>query len=141
MAAASWRPAQRTRSILERSHLSFVRAVNRKSLNAMGRPRSYHLIPGGKGSWRDGLPNQLLKADFIVTRYKPNEYPYTKNDQRRMLDAVTSYMNEEPAIDTDLVAWYRLSFAHHPRTEDWVAQPVFGIISNLCLATSWTPVH
>ncbi len=73
---------------------------------------------------RDGLPNQLLKADFIVTRFKKDEYPYTKNDQRRMLDAVTSYMDDEPAIDTDLVAWYRLSFAHHPRTEDWSAQPV-----------------
>ncbi len=58
------------------------RAVNRKSLNALGRPRSYHLIPGSQGSWRDGLPNQLLQADFIVTRYKEEEYPYTKNDRR-----------------------------------------------------------
>lgn len=125
MAAASWEtvPRELGRFLNETTFRSW-RAVNRKSLNALGRPRSYHLIPGGKGSWRDGLPNQLLKADFIVTRYKPNEYPYTKNDQRRMLDAVSSYMNDEPAIDTDLVAWYRLSFAHHPRTEDWVAQPV-----------------
>lgn len=124
-AAASWEtvPKELGRFLNETTFRSW-RAVNRKSLNAMGRPRSYHLIPGGKGSFRDNLPNQLLKADFIVTRFKPDEYPYTKSDQRRMLDAVSSYMNDEPAIDTDLVAWYRMSFAHHPRTEDWVAQPV-----------------
>ncbi len=122
---ANWRRVllERGRYLNEATFRSW-RAANPKSLNAMGRPRSYQLIPGGKGSWRDGLPNVLLTGDLFVTRYRPNEYPYTSADSRKMLDALTSYMNDEPVDGEDIVVWYRMSFAHHPRTEDWIAQPV-----------------
>jgi Cu2+-containing amine oxidase len=41
-----------------------------------------------------------------------------------MLNALTSYLDEEPVTETDIVAWYRLSFVHQPRTEDWPDQPI-----------------
>ena len=40
-----------------------------------------------------------------------------------MLSALAGYLNDEAVVGTDVVAWYRLSFVHHPRTEDWPAQP------------------
>ena len=40
-----------------------------------------------------------------------------------MLSALASYLNDEAVVGTDVVAWYRLSFVHRPRTEDWPAQP------------------
>jgi primary-amine oxidase len=100
------------------------RVVNTKSRNALGHQRSYHLLPGGHGSWKDGLPNPVLKGDFFITTYKPDEFPYTTVDPRRMLNALTSYLDEEPVTETDIVAWYRLSFVHQPRTEDWPDQPI-----------------
>ncbi|MEQ1827153.1 MAG: hypothetical protein ABL921_14455 [Pirellula sp.] len=101
------------------------RVTNPKSLNAQGRPRSYHLIPGGNGAWKDGLQNPMLKADFFVTKYHREEYPYTKNNPQKMLESLSDYLsNEEPVMGVDLVAWYRMSFVHHPRSEDWTAQPI-----------------
>ena len=41
-----------------------------------------------------------------------------------MLEALSGYLNDENVMNTDLVAWYRLSFVHHPRSEDWPAQPI-----------------
>jgi Cu2+-containing amine oxidase len=41
-----------------------------------------------------------------------------------MLEALSGYLNDEPVDTADVVLWYRLAFAHHPRSEDWPAQPV-----------------
>ncbi len=100
------------------------RVLNPTSLNAQGRPRSYQLIPGGSGAWKDGLPNPVLKGDFFITKFYRNEFPYSTSDDRRMLEALSGYLNDEKVMNTDLVAWYRLSFVHHPRSEDWPAQPI-----------------
>lgn len=124
-ARATWRKVllERGRFLNEPTFRSW-RALNPTSLNVMGRPRSYHLIPGGKGSWRDGLPNKTLSGDIFVTKYHASEFPYSSADDRRMLDALTNYLNNEQVESTDVVVWYRLSFAHHPRSEEWPAQPV-----------------
>ena len=100
------------------------RVLNPTSLNAQGRPRSYQLMPGGSGAWKDGLPNPVLKGDFFITKFYRNEFPYSTSDDRRMLEALSGYLNDENVMNTDLVAWYRLSFVHHPRSEDWPAQPI-----------------
>jgi Cu2+-containing amine oxidase len=99
------------------------RVKNPKSLNSLGHPRSYHLQPGGQGAWKD-VAHSILLDDFFVTKYAATEFPYSKTDGRRMLAALSSYMNDESVFGADLVAWYRLSFVHHPRTEDYPAQPI-----------------
>ena len=66
----------------------------------------------------------VLLDDFFITKYSATEFPYSSTDGRRMLAALSSYLNDEPVFGVDLVAWYRLSFVHHPRTEDYPAQPI-----------------
>jgi Cu2+-containing amine oxidase len=100
------------------------RVVNTKSRNSLGHVRSYQLVPGGHGVWKDGLPNPVLKGDFFITAFKPDEFPYTTLDRRKMLEALTSYLDDEPLPNSDIVAWYRLSFVHQPRSEDWPDQPI-----------------
>ncbi len=125
LSAAIWRPFEFERGRVRKEDVfRSWRVKNPKSLNSMGHPRSYHLIPGGNGAWKDGSAMLMLKGDFFVTKYRESEFPYSTSDQRKMLEALNSYLNEEKLIETDLVAWYRLSFVHHPRTEDWMAQPI-----------------
>jgi primary-amine oxidase len=99
------------------------RVKNPKSKNAQGLSRSYHLIPGGNGAWKDGN-YPFLQGDFFVTKYHDDEFPYTTQDRRRMLVALSNYLDEESIASTDVVVWYRLSFVHHPRSEDWPQQPI-----------------
>jgi len=119
-----WRPFEReTTRVLAENVFRSWRVKNPKSLNAMGRPRSYQLMPGGHGAWKDGgFP--VCTGDFFITKYHADEFPYSSRDNRRMLSALSNYLNEEAVTSTDIVAWYRLSFVHHPRTEDWSAQPM-----------------
>ncbi len=100
------------------------RVKNPKSRNAQGLPRSYQLFPGGNGAWKDSGIYPVLQGDFFVTRFHADEFPYTTVDKRRMLPALASYLDDEKVAGADIVAWYRLSFAHHPRSEDWGPQPI-----------------
>ncbi len=124
VARARWRPFEReTGRVLAENVFRSWRVKNPKSLNEMGHPRSYHLLPGGHGAWKDGgFP--VCSGDFFITKYRASEFPYSATDKRRMLSALANYLNDEPVVGTDIVAWYRLSFVHHPRTEDWPAQPI-----------------
>jgi primary-amine oxidase len=125
-ARAVWTPFEIERARVRREDIfRSWRVLNPKSLNEQGRPRSYHLVPGGHGAWKDGLPNPILKGDFFVTKFHRHEMPYTVADPRKMLEALSDYVsNEEPVAGTDVVGWYRLGFVHHPRSEDWPAQPI-----------------
>ena len=123
-ARAVWRPFELERSRVRQEEVfRSWRVKNPKSLNALGHPRSYHLQPGGQGAWKDAA-HPILLDDFFITKYWATEFPYSSTDGRRMLAALSSYMNDEPVLGVDLVAWYRLSFVHHPRTEDYPAQPI-----------------
>ncbi len=124
MAQAVWTPFERENGrVLSENVFRSWRVKNPKSLNALGRARSYQLLPGGHGAWKDGgFP--VCTGDFFITKYRPSEFPYSSTDNRRMLSALANYLNDEPVMETDLVAWYRLCFVHHPRTEDWPAQPI-----------------
>ncbi len=124
IARAVWRPFEReTGRVLSENVFRSWRVKNPKSLNAIGRPRSYHLMPGGHGAWKDGgFP--VCSGDFFITKFRASEFPYSATDNRRMLSALSNYLNDEAVVETDVVAWYRLSFVHHPRAEDWPAQPI-----------------
>lgn len=123
-AQAVWTPFEHERSRARKEDIfRSWRVKNPNSLNSMGHPRSYHLLPGGQGVWKDAA-HPVLVDDFFVTKYSATEFPYSSSDSRRMLIALSKYMNDEPVFGVDLVAWYRLSFVHHPRTEDYPAQPI-----------------
>ena len=123
-ARALWRPFQLERSrVRQETIFRSWRVKNSKSLNNLGHARSYHLMPGGQGAWKDAA-HPVLMDDFFITKYSPTEFPYSSADTRRTLVALSNYMNDEAVLETDIVAWYRLSFVHHPRTEDYPAQPI-----------------
>ncbi len=123
-ARAHWRSFQLERSrVRQENQFRSWRVKNPKSLNSLGHARSYHLMPGGQGAWKD-TAHPVLLDDFFVTKYSPTEFPYSSSDPRRTLTALSSYLNDEAVVETDIVAWYRLSFVHHPRTEDYAAQPI-----------------
>jgi primary-amine oxidase len=125
MADPLWRPLTREQGRLsnEQTFRSW-RVVNPTSRNSLGHPRSYQLMPGGQGVWRDGHPYWLLKGDFFLTRYRKQEFPYTQPDPQRTLKALGGYLNNEELTGSDLVVWYRMGLVHHPRSEDWKAQPI-----------------
>ncbi len=123
-ARAVWRPFELERSrVRQEDVFRSWRVKNPMSLNTLGHPRSYHLQPGGQGAWKDAA-HPVLVDDFFITKYSATEFPYSSADNRRTLAALSSYLNDEPVVGVDLVAWYRLSFVHHPRTEDYPAQPI-----------------
>ncbi len=102
------------------------RVVNNSSKNALGHPRSYHLLPGNTGIFR-GLHDSSEKAthnDLWVTRYHAKEWPRSDADPRTAMEALPRYVNGESVENRDVVLWYWLSFHHFPRTEDWVHQPM-----------------
>ncbi|OAI48440.1 hypothetical protein AYO44_06915 [Planctomycetaceae bacterium SCGC AG-212-F19] len=93
------------------------RIVNRNSKNALGHPRSYHLLPGNTGIFRGGVAKEAAtQADLWVTLYKPDEFGG--------MDALPKYVNEESVENKDVVLWYWLSLHHFPRSEDWMHQPM-----------------
>lgn len=100
------------------------RVLNRKSLNAQGRPRSYHLLPSSGGSWRDGDSYKILRPDIMFTKYRETEFPYSSSDATPTLLALGNYLNKERIVEADVVAWYRVAFMHLARSEDWPAQPI-----------------
>jgi primary-amine oxidase len=120
-----WQSVDRERGRLfnEQTFRSW-RVMNPKSLNAHGHPRSYQLMATANGAWRDGSDYWVLKPDILFTKYRANEFPYTTADSTRALIAIGNYMNEEPLVGEDIVVWYRVAFMHHPRSEDWPAQPI-----------------
>ncbi len=123
-AQAVWRPFEFERSRPRQESLfRSWRVKNPKSVNTLGHARSYHLLPGGQGAWKDAA-HPVLLDDFFITKYSPTEFPYSSTDTRRTLIALSNYINDEAVTQVDVVAWYRLSFVHHPRTEDFPAQPI-----------------
>ena len=116
------------------------RVLNPKSLNAQGRPRSYHLMPSSGGSWRDGDSYRIFRPDIMFTKYQKTEFPYSSVDATPTLLALGNYLNKERIVEEDVVAWYRVAFMHLARSEDWPAQPIvwhgFDLIPRDFLDTS-----
>ncbi len=100
------------------------RVLNPNSLNAQGRPRSYHIVNASGGSWRDGDTYKVLRPDIMFTKYGEKEFPYSSVDATRALLALGNYLNNERIVEEDVVVWQRISFMHLPRSEDWIAQPI-----------------
>ncbi len=112
----------------------YWRIVNPNSLNRMGQPVSYKLMPM-ENCLPFNLPGSSLikRAGFTtnhlwVTRYHPREmhaagqYP----NQHPGGDGLPAWTAaNRPIEDTDLVVWYTLGHNHVPRPEDWPVMPTY----------------
>lgn len=100
------------------------RVVDRTSVNALGHPRSWELMPGGNGAFRGANTEPFTQSDFWVAHYNPTELPLSSGDPRPVRRALPGYVNGENVVDQDVVLWYALHVHHLPRTEDWPAMPI-----------------
>jgi primary-amine oxidase len=110
--------------------------VNPGSLNAVGEPVGYKLIPG-----ENVLPFARLDSSFArragfaynhvwVTpyaareRYAAGEYP----NQHEGGEGLPRWIEQRRSIeDEDIVVWYTFGLHHLPRPEDWPVMPVHHI--------------
>lgn len=107
--------------------------VNERSVNSLGRPVGYQLMPGPAT-----LPllspdsPAMRRAGFAtrhlwVTPYRPGElyaageYPYQSGPD----DGLPAYVRGNQSVrDTDIVVWHTLVSHHVVRPEDWPVMPV-----------------
>ncbi len=110
--------------------------VNPHSLNAVGEPVGYKLLPG-----ENVLPFAQPDSSFArragfaykhvwVTPYAPDEryaageYP----NQHPGGDGLPGWVEQRRSIeDEDIVVWYTFGLHHLPRPEDWPVMPVHHI--------------
>ena len=122
--------AQRDADAASSRHWRFE---NPASLNGLGRPVAYRLVPGP-------TPTMLAREGSSIARRagfaRHNLWvtPYTP-DQRR---AAGDYPNQHPGgdglplwtaadrplVEAELVAWHTFGVSHSPRPEDWPVMPV-----------------
>ena len=120
-----------------RSHLALEtsrtwKVVNPSSLNALGEPVGYRLIPGDN-SYPMASPNAWWRkrAGFVnyhvwVTPYDPAE-KYAAGDYPNQSgggDGLVRWSEaDRPIADTDVVLWYTFGHTHIPRPEDYPVMP------------------
>ncbi len=110
--------------------------VNRGSLNGVGEPVGYKLVPG-----ENVLPFAQPGSSFArragfafkhvwVTPYEPRER-YAAGDypnQHPGGEGLPGWVRQRRSIeDADVVLWYTFGLHHLPRTEDWPVMPVHSI--------------
>lgn len=110
--------------------------TNPNSLNKVGQPVAYKLIPG-ENSLPFAQPSAYIsqRAGYMfkhlwVTPYHPNEkypggaYPY----QSPGGDGLPQWAAQDRSVDNeDIVVWYVMGHTHVPRLEDWPVMPVATI--------------
>jgi len=111
----------------------YWKIVNPHSLNSLGKPVSFKLLPGDNTSAFQ-LPSAYVskRAGYMskhlwVTPYDAEElYATGKYPNQSKVDAgLPAYTKDNRSIeDTDLVVWYTLTHNHIPRPEDWPVMPV-----------------
>ena len=107
--------------------------VNSHSLNHVGEPVAYKLMPGDNASVFLHPESSVMKrAGFLarhlwVTPYHPAErYPAGEYpNQHCGGEGLPRWTQANRSIeDTDLVVWYVMNAHHVPRVEDWPVMPV-----------------
>jgi primary-amine oxidase len=122
--------AQRT---IEPRTSRYWKIVNPSSLNSLGQPVSYKLVPEknafpffylGSPQWERG---GFVRNHLWVTPYHPHER-YAAGDypnQQRGGDGLPTYVQQNRSlVGTDLVTWYTFGSNHIVRPEDWPVMPV-----------------
>jgi primary-amine oxidase len=106
---------------------------NPASLNALGRPTAYKLVPGPTPTLLAGAGSSVRRrAGFAA--YNLWVTPLTDAERRPAGDYPNQHPGDEglPAwtagdrslVDTDVVLWHTFGVTHVPRPEDWPVMPV-----------------
>ncbi len=136
--------AFRTRATLLESESSAIRDVdpagsrhwrfeNPGSLNGLGRPVAYRLVPGSTPTLL-ARPESSIAQRAGFARHNLWLTPFAPDERR----AAGDYPNQHPGgdglprwtaadrslVDTDIVAWHTFGVSHSPRPEDWPVMPV-----------------
>jgi primary-amine oxidase len=110
--------------------------VNPASINRLGRPVGYKLVPGDNVLPFAGPDSSVLKRAGFTTkhlwvtpfepreRYAAGDYP-NQHGGGAGLPAYTSH--DRPIANTDVVVWYTFGAHHVVRPEDWPVMPVSTI--------------
>jgi primary-amine oxidase len=109
------------------------RFVNPGSVNGLGRPVAYKLVPGP-------TPTLLAQPDSSIgrragfARHNLWVTPYAPEERRAAGDYPNQHVGgdglpdwtaaDRPLVGTDLVAWHTFGVTHGPRPEDWPVMPV-----------------
>lgn len=106
--------------------------INPNSLNAVGQPVGYKILPGENCfPYANDDSSVIKRAGFLknhlyVTQYHPEEiyasgkYP----NQHQGGDGLTKYASANRNIENeDIVVWYTMGHHHIPRPEDWPVMP------------------
>lgn len=108
------------------------KVINPNSLNAVGTPVGYKIMPGENCfPFASNTSSVMKRANFLnkhlyVTQYDPNEiyasgaYP----NQHPGGDGLTKYAEADRNIENeDIVVWYTMGHHHITRPEDWPVMP------------------
>jgi len=111
----------------------YWKIVNSSSLNALGQPVAYKLMPGknafplfaqGSPQWQRG---GFTRAHLWATAYAPAER-YAAGDypnQQQGGAGLPAYVQKNRSLENaDLVVWYTFGSNHVARSEDWPVMPV-----------------
>jgi primary-amine oxidase len=111
----------------------YWKIVNTSSLNQLGQPVAYKLVPGVNAlPYLDPQSPVGKRAGFMfhhfwATQYQPDElypcgwYP----NQHAGGDGLPLWTKaDRPLENENVVVWYTLNYHHLPRPEDWPVQPV-----------------
>jgi primary-amine oxidase len=111
----------------------YWKIVNRSSVNRLGEPVAYKLLPGSTPTLLAAPDSSVgRRAGFTtrnlwVTPFAPDErraggdYP----NQHPGGDGLLRWTTQNRAIeDSDVVVWYTFGVTHIPRPEDWPVMPV-----------------
>lgn len=121
------------RRLIDPLHGRYWTIVNEQSINALGEPVSYKLVPGsnvlpfaqaGSDVMRRG---GFMGAHLWVTRHDPRErFPAGDYPNQHPGDAgLPSYQQaDRPLLSEDVVVWYTFGHHHISRPEDWPVMPV-----------------
>lgn len=123
---------QEAQRVLDMASVRTWKIINSNSLNAVGQPIGYKIMPGENCLPFATEESSLLKrAGFLtkhlfVTQYDPKElhasgsYP----NQHAGGDGLTAYAKANRSIENeDIVVWYTMGHHHITRPEDWPVMP------------------
>ncbi|MDR4949638.1 primary-amine oxidase [Neobacillus cucumis] len=123
---------QEATRILDAASQRTWKIINPNSLNAVGKPVGYKIMPGENclpfASEKSSVMKRagFLKNQLHVTKYDPNEMYATGNypNQHKGGDGLPKYAAANRNIENeDLVVWYTMGHHHITRPEDWPVMP------------------
>lgn len=110
----------------------YWKVVNPSSLNSLGEPVAFKLIPG-ENAWPFAVSDASVtkRAGFItkhlwVTPYAPEEKHAAGNYPNQHVggDGLPRWTLCDRSVEnTDVVLWYTIGHTHIPRLEDWPVMP------------------